>query len=375
MKKMIFVTCLFLCLLMFVSAFAATKSWDCPSCGKKGITTNFCDQCGTKAPSLWTCSVCGNKDNSGLFCPNCGTKRELPFANEVEWLGKPIESVAKDIEALGYKPIADNKTGLFKDVAWIFTNESEAPMSISAWFDSDDRIVTRITNTYNKNAELFNQINQSLTKMFGQPRHTDYKEEQTAGSISITFESLSWAQNSIGYLIGFTEKPDGTNGSMEATLKGDAGFSVSVLKTSEAKAETLPTPTATQKPRPTATPKPVNVEVAVYSVDIKDNRFGRKEFYIRFKNNSSQTIDRIDFKVQGFNRYGERITSYIFDTASFYYDEILQSGQITPDNYYYNNYYLNEATRIRIAITKYHTSSGYTIEVPESQLHWETFDQ
>ena len=51
--------------------------WDCPTCGQKGITFNFCPNCGTKKPekSTWDCPDCGTKDISFNFCPNCGHKK------------------------------------------------------------------------------------------------------------------------------------------------------------------------------------------------------------------------------------------------------------------------------------------------------------
>lgn len=51
--------------------------WDCPSCGMKQITFNFCPNCGTRrpeAPATWDCS-CGTKGITFNFCPNCGKKR------------------------------------------------------------------------------------------------------------------------------------------------------------------------------------------------------------------------------------------------------------------------------------------------------------
>ena len=58
---------------------AAPAAWDC-ACGNKGITMNFCGNCGAKrpepaAPATWDCA-CGNKGITGNFCGNCGAKRE-----------------------------------------------------------------------------------------------------------------------------------------------------------------------------------------------------------------------------------------------------------------------------------------------------------
>ena len=57
---------------------AAPGTWDC-ACGRRGITGNFCSNCGAKrpdaGPAAWDCS-CGRKGITGNFCDNCGKKRE-----------------------------------------------------------------------------------------------------------------------------------------------------------------------------------------------------------------------------------------------------------------------------------------------------------
>ena len=55
-------------------AAPAVAGWDC-ACGQKGITGNFCPECGAKRPetSGWTCS-CGTV-NQGKFCTSCGAKK------------------------------------------------------------------------------------------------------------------------------------------------------------------------------------------------------------------------------------------------------------------------------------------------------------
>ena len=55
---------------------AAPAGWDC-ACGQKGIIGNFCPNCGAKkpaAPVAWDCS-CGQKGIIGNFCPNCGKRK------------------------------------------------------------------------------------------------------------------------------------------------------------------------------------------------------------------------------------------------------------------------------------------------------------
>lgn len=56
----------------------AVNTWDC-ACGQKGITGNFCSNCGAKRPeatppATWDCT-CGRKGITGNFCDNCGKKK------------------------------------------------------------------------------------------------------------------------------------------------------------------------------------------------------------------------------------------------------------------------------------------------------------
>lgn len=58
---------------------AIDAGWDCPDCGQKGVTSNFCPNCGRKRPAMdagWDCPDCGQKGIQSKFCPNCGKKRE-----------------------------------------------------------------------------------------------------------------------------------------------------------------------------------------------------------------------------------------------------------------------------------------------------------
>ena len=57
---------------------AVAGGWDCPVCGHKNISTNFCPDCGGKKPEAktgWDCAQCGTKNIQSKFCPNCGAKK------------------------------------------------------------------------------------------------------------------------------------------------------------------------------------------------------------------------------------------------------------------------------------------------------------
>lgn len=51
------------------------RGWNC-SCGQTNIMSNFCPDCGAKKPAdTWNCS-CGQTNIKTNFCPNCGSKRK-----------------------------------------------------------------------------------------------------------------------------------------------------------------------------------------------------------------------------------------------------------------------------------------------------------
>lgn len=62
-----------------INEIAGTDNgWTCPACGKSGITSNFCPDCGVKKPEAvtWTCPNCGKRGITSKFCPDCGSKKE-----------------------------------------------------------------------------------------------------------------------------------------------------------------------------------------------------------------------------------------------------------------------------------------------------------
>lgn len=57
-----------------------SDTWNC-TCGKQGITSKFCPECGAPKPAPvvgWNCS-CGQTNIASKFCPECGAKKpEVP---------------------------------------------------------------------------------------------------------------------------------------------------------------------------------------------------------------------------------------------------------------------------------------------------------
>ncbi len=76
-------------------AASPATGWECPDCGQKNITSNFCPNCGSRKPAPktgWACPECGEKNITSNFCPNCGHR-------------KPEESKGWDCLSCGHKNI------------------------------------------------------------------------------------------------------------------------------------------------------------------------------------------------------------------------------------------------------------------------------
>lgn len=128
-------------------------------------------------------------------------------------------------------------------------------------------------------------------------------------------------------------------------------------------------------PKPTATPIPVpNLEVSIRNVKFGKNSIGTPKIYVQFKNTSAaKTIDRIDFAVECYDVYGSVVKGYgYYDYTECYYDDSrIAPGKTTPSDYYWTLYGFDETYKAKIAITRYHTTNGETVTIPEQAWKWE----
>ena len=285
------------------------------------------------------------------------------------WFGKTMNELEKELLAAGYQADSGNGTGFLADIVRKYGNQALCPAEVSLWMDSDTKQISWVGLGFQKSPAMFSQICQSMTLVFGEPTFVESREDKQERVVVTYPEAYVWEGDSVEYNLLGQNRSEKVLGTIEDAQKGITGFTLRIFE----KHPEAPTPNPTVKPKPTATPKPVNVQVSVNSVEIKDTRYGTREFYIRFKNNGKVTVDRIDFLVIGYNRYGERIDYYGSNTFSFYTDEELKPGKTKPQDYYYTQSALNEATKIKIAIEKYHTTDGKTVTVPEYQLKWSTY--
>lgn len=155
---------------------------------------------------------------------------------------------------------------------------------------------------------------------------------------------------------------------------GDIGY---VLQRTVKSDNSASTPlSATPQPKTVSSAAaPVELNLRIESVIIKQNSIGLPELYARFTNTGSSSIDRFDFLVECYDRYGDVIKSHgVYDYSSCYFeDSILAPNASSPKDYYWTLYGCNGTVSVKIAITKYHTTNGQTFEIPEDQYRWKKF--
>lgn len=130
----------------------------------------------------------------------------------------------------------------------------------------------------------------------------------------------------------------------------------------------------TATPNPTATPQPKQSKVAVRTAKVERNDYGRYELTLRLQNNETSSVDRVDFYVRCYNAYGELTKAYNhYDMTELCYDLTIRSGALSdPDLYWRLNGY-SDIKAVEIAVKKYHTTDGKTVEIPDDELSWKKF--
>lgn len=137
-------------------------------------------------------------------------------------------------------------------------------------------------------------------------------------------------------------------------------------------------PTKMITPKPTPKPTPVKIDVTISSVRFGQDAIGTTELYIRFTNeHASETIDRVDFTAKCYDSYGELIKGYgVYEGSNMFFEaQSIRPGKTTSSDYYYTMYGFDGIKSVSIAIQKYHTKSGRTVEISEDDLQWKTFSK
>lgn len=136
------------------------------------------------------------------------------------------------------------------------------------------------------------------------------------------------------------------------------------------KALAKPTPTPTPSPTPAPTPIPANAVIEITSVSLRDY-YNTKVFSLKLKNHSKDiTIDAFTVTFRCFDGYGETLTK-TNQSAEWWKELTLKPGKsFSMGSYFWYLFTEQTCAKIDVAISKYHTTDGQTIEIDESDYIW-----
>ncbi len=326
--------------------------------------------------------VLGRWDNSLIYIEK--EQGYLVF-DPVEWIGLDVDYVIQRLEEIGYND--GSKT--IMNTKRVFSTKLE-PNLVSVSFDTASKRINHVSCEYSASKDNYERVCTTLEQAFGKPSYSEaYTEEK--GNYTITYsDRLIWEH--CGCICVVNGEGDAENNSIADLKLGKSPFIVNVfIKAAEGTAYSAeiqketgkmlpiatPTTKATAKPtvKPTAKPKPtarVSSEISIYSVSIKQDSIGTPQIFVRLRNNSKNSVDRIDFSVKCYDAYGALVKGYgVYSQSACFYDaSTIKSGGITPSDYRWTFYGYDGVKSIEIAITKYHFTNGKTVEIPEEQYVW-----
>ena len=120
---------------------------------------------------------------------------------------------------------------------------------------------------------------------------------------------------------------------------------------------------------------PDTMDISVYSVDIGYNSLGDPEVYVRFKNEGSVPIDRVDFDIRCYDAYGDLVKGYGYYIYSecWYEASTIYPQSLSNSGHYWELFGFEGTRSVSIRIRKYHTTSGETVKIPSGKQQWVHF--
>lgn len=366
MKKIVFLVLILVFALIELPSLATNEmqSWICPNCNKN-ITTNYCPDCGYQKPK--------QTSNPSFLQPTTdevqGYSKKSFLPNNLFSLGtsimredaKQIENVLLDNSFSIYKV---NNTG-YADYNLRQYKSNTYPYYFALFVEKDTERIGMVEFAFSPSKVDYAEVYKSLTKVLGQPK---------IGSSQIYFsEAAIWYRNGIMYrLLGdnWTGVFKRSRCNISDIKNGKHNFSL--IMTIDDGDRDLPTVAPT--PKPTSSPK-IGNDIIISSVRLGKDSIGSPQLYVVFKNNTSLTIDRIDFNVECYDAYGRLIKGYgFYDSSDCFYDEtkIRPNGK-SSSQIYWTFYGFDGIKSVKIAITAYHTINGKSIRIPEKLWDYKNF--
>lgn len=284
------------------------------------------------------------------------------YSSAISWLNSDFDIVSQNIIDLGYK--IDNSILILN--GQLYTKQDGIPKSIMIHSTDGTSKVQLVNMIFTADSTLFSTIYQYCVN--------------SIGDAEIKVDSALWETEKVflGLSCSFLEENYNKATLFELQVgKYDFIFSINDRYAFQEEADVnhgdkASNSTSTHKPTPRPTVKPTAnpliKKISISSLRIGKNSIGTPELFVVFQNNTSYTIDRIDFNVICYDAYGRIIKGYNFyDSTSCYYDDSnINPGGKTPSNHRWTLNGFDGTKSVDIAITEFHTTSGKTVTIPEA---------
>lgn len=288
------------------------------------------------------------------------------------WFGADVNDVENVLKDAGYQEDYLNAL-IGRSIGFLTYTSTKSPAkTISLFINKDTSLVNRVSLMYNPDKEVFSDLSEKLESTLGEPTLRAAYVGEYMGQTATFSEALVWQKDNLEITI-YASGDSENDTDIYHVQNGKATFVLNIQdpsiedpakeELSEA-IEILITPT----PKPAA----LEMKVAVYSVNVGKNSIGSPDIEVRFINNESSSVDRIDFAIRGYDAYGKIVKGYgVYDyTTCFYDNKPIAKGKISESGWSWTLYGFDGIKTIEIAIISYHMTSGKSVEANENQYVW-----
>lgn len=311
---------------------------------------------------------CGSMKQSAVTDATTISKQEQ--ASKIDFIRKSIydkamsyiDEVMSDEKILEMKDILTTNNGdfgeLYNMILTVYKMESQGDWTKNEMILSD--LVVEYCEqayTYASKQYIFENLGapggNNLLESFASQKNEEITTEYN--SIKDTISEAKEA-TTIDEIVAITEKISITIGDDEVERENDA---ISLDETEETGDDFLP--------------------IEISSIKVERNSIGTPEVYVVVKNNSDKSIDAFDFRLRGYNNYGELVKNYgkEYQLCTFNSDsssEYIEPGKASNKHFYWAAYSLDGATKFEVALIKCHEVDGKTYELKESAIQWYSFN-
>ena len=184
-----------LCILLTATALAEREPWDCPSCGRKGNTRNFCGKCGERAPESGSESA--DQVSSPVLTPESSpTPAPTPTPEPIRTFELSPEFVAEKgsvtvswTDSAGHSPYRvryqlQTPDGVNQPVQWANTEESESETSSTSF------TLTQLLPGRTYKIEVLDKDSKPISRIYTLPDAAKFEDGLlTASSIKVSAQT------------------------------------------------------------------------------------------------------------------------------------------------------------------------------------------